>query len=69
VVDAHGVLHSAGSAVLWREQAQDTLYGPDRLKATLPGWLGGLELWWILCPGIVSVSLAAATAHWLSRRR
>ena len=42
------------------DQARDILYGPQRLKAELPGWLGGLELWWILCPGIASVFLAIA---------
>ena len=41
-------------------QARDILYGPERLKASLPVWFGGLELWWILCPGIASVFLAIA---------
>jgi hypothetical protein len=44
-------------------QARDILYGPERLKPELPGWLGGLELWWILCPGLVSVCLAIAAAR------
>ena len=44
-------------------QARDILYGPERLKAHLPVWLGGLELWWILCPGICSVFLAIAAAR------
>ncbi len=44
-------------------QARDVLYGPERPKADLPGWLGGLELWWILCPGLVSVFLAVAAAR------
>jgi hypothetical protein len=44
-------------------QARDLLCGPERLKAALPGWFGGLELWWILCPGIASVCLAAAAAR------
>jgi len=44
-------------------QARDILYGPERLKAALPVWLGGLELWWILCPGVVSVFLAIAAAR------
>jgi hypothetical protein len=46
-------------------QARDILYGPERLKADLPGWFGGLELWWILCPGIASVLLAVAAARGL----
>jgi hypothetical protein len=50
-------------------RAQDILYGPERLKSNLPGWLGGLELWWILCPGIASIALAAASARLLSERR
>ena len=43
--------------------ARDVLLGLDRPKAETPAWLGGLELWWILCPGAASVALAAAAAH------
>jgi cytochrome bd-type quinol oxidase subunit 2 len=44
-------------------QARDILYGPERVKAELPGWLAGLELWWILCLGLVAVCLAIAAAR------
>lgn len=43
--------------------ARDVLFGLDRPQAETPAWLGGLELWWILCPGAASVALAAAAAR------
>jgi hypothetical protein len=52
---------------------RDVLFGLERLKAETPAWLGGLELWWILCPGAASIALAAAAARrsdraWRARR-
>ena len=48
---------------------RDVLFGPERLRAAAPEWLGGLELWWILCPGTTSVALAAAAVQAIDRAR
>ncbi|HEU5297840.1 MAG TPA: hypothetical protein VFU71_23920 [Burkholderiaceae bacterium] len=78
-VRAHGQAAWATASLSWLSRAgqsvllallfyggnagRDVLFGPDRLKAATPEWLGGLELWWILCPGVASVALAAAAAQ------
>jgi hypothetical protein len=49
--------------------ARDVLFGADRPMAATPPWLGGLALWWILCPGVMSVALAAAATAQLTARR
>jgi hypothetical protein len=49
--------------------ARDVLFGPDRPRAVAPEWLGGLELWWLLCPGATSVALAAAAVQVVDRAR
>lgn len=52
---------------LGADAGRDALFGPDRLKTSVPAWLGGLELRWILCPGVASVALAAAAAQVVDR--
>jgi hypothetical protein len=37
----------------------DALHGAERPKANVAATLGGLELWFVLCPGVTSVALAA----------
>ena len=40
----------------------DALHGAHRPKAEVARYLGGLELWFVLCPGAASVALALAVA-------
>jgi len=42
--------------------ALDALHGADRLKANVADALGGLELWFVLFPGLTSSALACAAA-------
>ena len=39
----------------------DVLYGVHRHRAHPEELLGGLELWFILCPGVVAIAMAGAT--------
>jgi hypothetical protein len=43
-------------------EALDILYGAGRAKSDVASHIGGLELWWILCPGVFSVAVASAAA-------
>ena len=56
------------SALFWGANfGLDALHGAHRHKADVAQRLGGLELWFVLCPGVVSVALAAAVqACWAS---
>lgn len=40
--------------------ALDALHGVHRIKAHVAESLGGLELWFVLCPGVVSAALASS---------
>ena len=40
--------------------ALDALHGAQRAKARVADRLGGLELWFVLCPGVVAIALASA---------
>jgi len=44
----------------------DILYGAGRTKPDVASHIGGLELWWILCPGVFSVAVACAAASMLT---
>jgi hypothetical protein len=47
----------------------DALYGSDRQRARVEAGLGGMELWFVLCPGLFSVAVGSALrAAVLSRR-
>jgi hypothetical protein len=35
----------------------DALHGPNRSRAQVAAHLGGLELWVVLCPGVLSLAL------------
>jgi hypothetical protein len=61
-------VHSALLAALFygASEARDILDGPHRPKAATPAWLGGLELWWLLCPGALSVALGGAAVRALA---
>ena len=50
-------------------EALDVLYGAGRAKSDVASHIGGLELWWILCPGLFSVAVACAAASMLERMR
>jgi len=49
-------------------EALDILYGAGRAKSDVVSHIGGLELWWILCPGFFSVAAACAAASMLRGR-
>ena len=49
--------------------ALDALNGAHRAKAAVAESLGGLELWFALCPGAVSVALGGAVQAWIRRSR
>lgn len=47
----------------------DALHGAQRRKADVALALGGIELWHVLCPGIVSVALGGcARSIWPAQR-
>lgn len=48
--------------------ALDALWGAERLKSHAAEALGGLELWFVLWPGVCSVCVAAALRAALTRR-
>lgn len=55
------LLAAIGAAYLiGAEGALDTLHGAHRPKADVAGALGGLELWFVLCPGVVSLEIGGA---------
>ena len=45
----------------------DVLHGAHRPKADVAGHLGGLEIWFALCPGVASFALAGLVKALLSR--
>lgn len=49
--------------------ALDALNGAHRAKAAVAESLGGLELWFVLCPGAVSVALGGAVQAWVRQLR
>jgi hypothetical protein len=49
--------------------ALDALHGAHRPKAEVARHLGGLELWFVLCPGLVALAPARALAATLRARR
>lgn len=65
-VPARRWLTAAGLTVLLAgiffgaDGALDALNGARRAKTQVAAHLGGLELWFVLCPGAASVALAAA---------
>jgi hypothetical protein len=46
----------------------DALHGSSRNATRVADELGGLELWFVLCPGAFSVSLGTALRLWLKPR-
>jgi hypothetical protein len=48
---------------------QDILRGADRPKAEVAKHLGGVEIWFFLCPGVATFALAGATNALASSRR
>jgi hypothetical protein len=47
----------------------DTLHGAHRPKAQVAAHLGGLELWFFLCPGVFSLALGGWAARSKALRR
>ena len=47
--------------------ALDALHGVGRPKVDVAASLGGLELWFVLCPGVTSVALAGAAASLVAK--
>ena len=46
----------------------DALHGAARAKADVAGALGGLEFWFVLCPGLASAALGCAVGAFVARR-
>jgi len=46
--------------------ALDALNGARRAKADVASALGGLELWFVLCPGVAALALGGWMRHWRS---
>ena len=74
-LNAAGWLAAAGCALLFSAMfwganfGLDALHGAHRHKADVAQYLGGLELWLALCPGVVSAALGAAVQVWWTRPR
>lgn len=47
---------------------QDILRGAGRPKAEVARHLGGVDIWFLLCPGVATFGLAGAANAWLSAR-
>ena len=47
----------------------DVLHGANRPKAEVARYLGGVEIWFFLCPGVSAFALAGLVQAFLSRRR
>jgi hypothetical protein len=45
----------------------DVLYGANRRKADVARYLGGLEIWFFLCPGVTAFAVAGLLQSTLSR--
>lgn len=57
------------AAILWGANiGLDALHGSSRVKVNVASSLGGLELWLVLCPGIVSIALASSLRGVIARR-
>ncbi len=61
-------LHAALFAVIFfgAGLALDALHGVHRAGPDVAGSLGGLALWFVLCPGVVSVALGQALSNVVS---
>ena len=49
--------------------ALDALHGANRARPDVASAIGGLELWFVLCPGAVSVALGHAVRSALAKRQ
>ena len=50
------------------EPALDRLHGAGRAKTQVAQYIGGMELWYVLCPGIFSTALALSVGSAIGRR-
>ena len=62
-------LHAAWLAAIFygADGALAALNGPHRVASTWVEQIGGLELWFVLCPGVVSLALAVGFVRMLSK--
>lgn len=56
----------AAASLFGANVALDAVHGSARAKPGVAAALGGLELWFVLCPGATCLSIACAVGRWRS---
>lgn len=54
----------AAASLFAANVALDALHGSGRAKSDVADGLGGLDLWFVLCPGATCLSIACAVGRW-----